>query len=94
MFPAVQDQVPSLPLLPELVTLNQTATASPNIGPNANVSPYIPSGAAFSFSPGTPATPVCTGGRPMHVEYVSDTGARDHCPATALTIVTVQRHLR
>ena len=66
-----------LPLLPELATIDQHVTASPNVGLNANVSPYIPSGAAISFSAVGPAVVDCTGSRPMHVEYVSHTGAQN-----------------
>jgi hypothetical protein len=80
MCPVVQDQVPLLPLLPELATISQHVIASPNVGPTANVSPYIPSGAAITFSAAGPSAVFCTGSRPMHVEYVSHTGAHDRCP--------------
>ena len=72
--PGAQDQVPKLPLLPELVTLAQRATVTPNFGPTQKTpasKSTIPSGASFQFVPGSPLPPTahCTGDRPMHVEF-------------------------
>ena len=69
----------SLPLLPELVIVHQPVTASLNIGPTATIPTQFPSGANLKFTTGTPAAQVCSGSRPMHVEYVSYTGSTDSC---------------
>ena len=65
-----------LPLLPELITLNTVVSAGSNIG-TAAVPSAMPSGASFSFSVSStqPDNLTCVGSRPMHVEYVSYTGA-------------------
>jgi hypothetical protein len=57
------------------VTVHQPVTASLNIGPTATIPTQFPSGAAISFTTGKPAAQVCSASRPMHVEYVSYTGA-------------------
>ena len=75
--PAAQNQVASLPLLPALVTVHQPVSAT-FAAPGAPISGDFPSGLAVNFSPGTPAALVCTANRPMHVEYSSFTGARQH----------------
>ena len=72
-----QDQISKLPLLPELITLNTTVSSGSNVGTSA-VPPDMVSGASFSFTVTAtqPDTLTCIGSRPMHVEYVSNTGAR------------------
>ena len=78
-----QGQIPNLPLLPELVTRNLPVSAGSLIGQPAQISPYLPSGAAFSFTAGQPSQADCFG-RPMHVEYVSYTGAPYPLPCGAV----------
>ncbi len=85
-----------LPLLPELVTLAQRATVTNNFGATQTVPASmsnLASGASFTFVPGSPlpSTAICTGSRPMHVEFARDSGDRmhDHSPSAAPFILTM-----